>query len=62
MIFSLEQWFDRGQWKAFSLGWYGSAFLNEDIQNAAKNTLKISVTATIASTIAATPRQSARRA
>ena len=54
MIFSLNSGSIVTHWEGMSLGWYGSAFLNEDFHNAAKNTLIISVTATIVSTIAAT--------
>jgi spermidine/putrescine transport system permease protein len=54
MIFSLNSGSIVTHWEGMTLGWYGSAFLNKDFHNAAKNTLIISVTATIVSTIAAT--------
>ena len=54
MIFSLNSGSIVTHWEGMTLGWYGSAFLNKDFHNAAKNTLIISVTATIISTICAT--------
>ena len=42
------------QWTEFSLDWYVKAFQNADIQGAAITSLKISVAATIASTMIAT--------
>ncbi|TIV23002.1 MAG: ABC transporter permease [Mesorhizobium sp.] len=54
MIFSLNSGSLVTHWEGVTLGWYGSAFLNEEFHAAAKNTLIISVTATIVSTICAT--------
>ncbi|MER8966084.1 ABC transporter permease [Mesorhizobium sp. M0808] len=54
MIFSLNTGSLVTRWEGIGLGWYGSALLNQEFHNAAKNTLIISVTATIISTIAAT--------
>ena len=54
MVFSFNSGSLVTHWEGISLGWYGSALLNEDFHNAAKNTLIISVTADVVSTIAAT--------
>ncbi|MER8369603.1 ABC transporter permease [Mesorhizobium sp. M0306] len=54
MIFSLNTGSLVTRWEGIGFGWYGSALLNQEFHNAAKNTLIISVTATIISTIAAT--------
>ncbi|WP_217572187.1 ABC transporter permease [Mesorhizobium sp. GbtcB19] len=54
MIFSLNSGSLVTHWEGVTLNWYGSAFLNEEFHAAAKNTLIISVTATIVSTICAT--------
>ncbi|TIR26850.1 MAG: ABC transporter permease [Mesorhizobium sp.] len=54
MIFSLNSGSLVTHWEGVTLGWYGSAFRNEEFHAAAKNTLIISVTATIVSTICAT--------
>ena len=54
MIFSLNSGSLVTHWEGVTLSWYGSALLNEEFHNAAKNTLIISVTATIVSTICAT--------
>ncbi|MDX8454279.1 ABC transporter permease [Bradyrhizobium sp. Arg314] len=54
MIFSLNSGSLVTHWEGVTLGWYGSALLNEEFHSAAKNTLIISVTATIVSTICAT--------
>ncbi|NUS21985.1 MAG: ABC transporter permease [Mesorhizobium sp.] len=54
MIFSLNSGSLVTHWEGVTLGWYGTAFLNEEFHAAARNTLIISVTATIVSTICAT--------
>ncbi|MDX8438549.1 ABC transporter permease [Mesorhizobium australafricanum] len=54
MIFSLNSGSLVTHWEGVTLGWYGSALLNAEFHSAAKNTLIISVTATIVSTICAT--------
>lgn len=54
MIFSLNSGSLVTHWEGVTLGWYGTAFLNEEFHAAAKNTMIISVTATIVSTICAT--------
>jgi spermidine/putrescine transport system permease protein len=54
MIFSLNSGSLVTHWEGISLHWYGSAFLNAEFHAAARNTLIISVTATIVSTICAT--------
>ncbi|MDX8457511.1 ABC transporter permease [Mesorhizobium humile] len=54
MIFSLNSGSLVTHWEGVTLNWYGSAFLNEEFHAAARNTLIISVTATIVSTICAT--------
>jgi spermidine/putrescine transport system permease protein len=54
MIFSLNSGSLVTHWEGVTLNWYGSALLNEEFHSAAKNTLIISVTATIVSTICAT--------
>ena len=54
MIFSLNSGSVLSHWEGFSLQWYGKAFFNEEFHSAAKNTLIISVAATIISTIVAT--------
>ncbi|UCI09249.1 ABC transporter permease [Mesorhizobium sp. B1-1-8] len=54
MIFSLNSGSLVTHWEGVTLGWYGSAFLNEEFHHAARNTMIISVTATIVSTICAT--------
>ncbi|MBZ9848649.1 ABC transporter permease [Mesorhizobium sp. CA14] len=54
MIFSFNSGSLVTHWEGVTLNWYGSAFLNEEFHSAAKNTLIISVTATIVSTICAT--------
>ncbi len=46
---------DRAQiWKGFSVRWFYRAFANDDIQNAALNTLIIAVCATVMATVMAT--------
>ncbi|MER8724140.1 ABC transporter permease [Mesorhizobium sp. M0195] len=54
MIFSLNTGSLVTRWEGIGFGWYGRALFNQEFHNAAKNTLIISVTATIVSTIAAT--------
>ncbi|RAZ91875.1 spermidine/putrescine ABC transporter permease PotC [Mesorhizobium hawassense] len=54
MIFSLNSGSLVTHWEGVTLGWYGTAFLNDEFHAAAKNTMIISVTATIVSTICAT--------
>ncbi|CDX54793.1 putrescine transporter subunit: membrane component of ABC superfamily [Mesorhizobium plurifarium] len=54
MIFSLNSGSLVTHWEGVTLNWYDSALLNEEFHSAAKNTLIISVTATIVSTICAT--------
>jgi spermidine/putrescine transport system permease protein len=54
MIFSLNSGSLVTHWEGVTLGWYGTALLNEEFHSAAKNTMIISVTATIVSTICAT--------
>ncbi|RVC84000.1 ABC transporter permease [Mesorhizobium sp. M4A.F.Ca.ET.022.05.2.1] len=54
MIFSFNTGSLVTHWEGVGFGWYGSALLNEEFHHAAENTLIISVTATIISTICAT--------
>lgn len=54
MIFSLNSGSLVTHWEGVTLNWYGTALLNEEFHNAARNTLIISITATIVSTICAT--------
>ncbi|TPI21545.1 ABC transporter permease [Mesorhizobium sp. B4-1-1] len=54
MVFSLNSGSLVTHWEGITLGWYGTAFLNGEFHAAARNTLIISVTATIVSTICAT--------
>jgi spermidine/putrescine transport system permease protein len=54
MIFSVNSGSAVTHWEGVSFHWYGSAVLNEDFHSAAKNTLIISFTATVVSTVAAT--------
>ena len=54
MVFSLNSGSLVTHWEGVTLGWYGTALLNEEFHSAAKNTMIISVTATIVSTICAT--------
>jgi spermidine/putrescine transport system permease protein len=54
MIFSLNSGNIVTHWEGVSLTWYGSALMNEEFHHAAKNTLIISITATILSTMMAT--------
>ncbi|MEI9430959.1 ABC transporter permease [Mesorhizobium sp. Cs1299R1N3] len=54
MIFSLNSGSLVTHWEGLTLGWYGSALLNEEFHNAARNTLIISVSATVISTVCAT--------
>jgi spermidine/putrescine transport system permease protein len=54
MIFSFNSGSVVTHWEGLSLHWYGSAILNEDFHSAARNTLTISLTATVISTIVAT--------
>jgi len=54
MIFSFNSGSLVTHWEGVTFNWYGSALLNEEFHRAAKNTLIISVTATIVSTICAT--------
>jgi spermidine/putrescine transport system permease protein len=54
MIFSLNTGSLVTRWEGIGFSWYGRALLNQEFHNAAKNTLIISVSATIVSTIAAT--------
>ncbi len=42
------------KWSEFSLAWYAKAMSNENIQNAALTSLKVSISATIVATIVAT--------
>ena len=42
------------RWSTFGVNWYGAAFANAEFHNAAANTLKITLTATILSTLIAT--------
>jgi spermidine/putrescine transport system permease protein len=54
MIFSFNSGSVVTHWEGLSMHWYGSAILNEDFHSAARNTLTISLTATVISTIVAT--------
>jgi spermidine/putrescine transport system permease protein len=54
MIFSLNSGSVLSHWEGLGFHWYGSAIRNEEFHSAAKNTLIISITATIFSTAAAT--------
>ncbi|AZO61399.1 MAG: ABC transporter permease [Mesorhizobium sp.] len=54
MIFSLNSGSLVTHWEGVTLGWYGSALRNEEFHNAARNTLIISISATIISTVCAT--------
>ncbi|QKD02132.1 ABC transporter permease [Mesorhizobium loti] len=54
MIFSFNTGSLVTHWEGVGLNWYGTALLNEEFHNAAENTLIISVSATIVSTICAT--------
>jgi len=54
MIFSLNSGSLVTHWEGVTLGWYGTAFQNEEFHAAARNTMIISVTATIISTVCAT--------
>jgi spermidine/putrescine transport system permease protein len=54
MIFSLNSGSLVTHWEGITLGWYGSALLNEEFHNAARNTMIISVSATVISTVCAT--------
>lgn len=54
MIFSLNSGSLVTHWEGVTLHWYGTALLNDEFHSAAQNTLIISVTATIVSTICAT--------
>lgn len=54
MIFSLNSGSIVTHWEGVNLHWYGVALLNEDFHRAAKNTMIISLTATVLSTGLAT--------
>ncbi|ANT53340.1 ABC transporter permease [Mesorhizobium amorphae] len=54
MIFSFNTGSLVTHWEGVGFGWYGSALLNEEFHRAAQNTLIISTSATIISTIVAT--------
>lgn len=54
MIWSLNSGNIVTHWEGISLSWYGVALMNEEFHAAAKNTLIISISATILSTTAAT--------
>src|SRR5262245_21471337 len=54
MIFSLNTGSIVTHWEGIGLGWYGSALVNGEFHAAARNTMIISSTATVVSTIAAT--------
>jgi spermidine/putrescine transport system permease protein len=54
MIFSLNTGSIVTHWEGVGFGWYGTALLNQEFHAAAKNTMIISTTATLVSTIAAT--------
>ena len=54
MIFSLNSGDIITHWEGLSLKWYGVAFANEALHNAAYNTLVIAVSAALMSTVAAT--------
>ena len=68
VVFSFNETRSATVWSGFSLDWYGKAFVNDDIQRAAFNSVIIAVAATgIATTVAllaalATSRGSAFRA
>lgn len=54
MIFSLNSGNLVTHWEGVTLAWYGQALANEEFHSAAKNTLIISISATILSTLMAT--------
>ncbi len=54
MVFSFNTGSLVTHWEGVGLNWYGSALLNDEFHNAAKNTLIISTSATLISTICAT--------
>lgn len=54
MIFSLNSGNIVTHWEGVTLAWYASALANEEFHSAARNTLTISVTATIVATTLAT--------
>lgn len=54
MIFSFNSGNIVTHWEGVGLGWYGAALMNQEFHHAARNTLIISITATIASTLLAT--------
>ncbi len=54
VIFSFNASRSVTRWSEFSLTWYASVLANDDIQRAALNTLKISISATVVATILAT--------
>ena len=54
MAFSLNSGNIVNHWEGVTLSWYGKALANEEFHNAAKNTLIISISATILSTLMAT--------
>jgi spermidine/putrescine transport system permease protein len=54
MIWSLNSGSIVTHWEGISLHWYGVALMNEEFHAAAKNTLIISISATILSTLLAT--------
>ena len=54
MIFSLNSGSIVTHWEGVTLAWYGSALANEEFHSAARNTLVISISATILSTVMAT--------
>lgn len=54
MVFSLNGSTLVTHWEGLTLRWYGSAFLNAEFHSAARNTMIISVSATIIATVCAT--------
>ncbi|EEX16831.1 binding-protein-dependent transport systems inner membrane component [Citreicella sp. SE45] len=54
VVFSFNATRSATVWDGFSLQWYAKAFSNDDIQNAAKNSLIIAAVSTLFSTVFAT--------
>jgi spermidine/putrescine transport system permease protein len=54
IIYSFNEARSVSQWSQFSLDWYVKAFNNEEIWEAAYNTMRIAIVATVGSTVIAT--------
>jgi spermidine/putrescine transport system permease protein len=54
IVYSFNETRSVSQWQGFSLDWYAKAFANHEIQEAAWNSLRIALVATVVATVCAT--------